>query len=69
MGLPKGMTCPEAINEPILMTKDEWTDEYFDKVGKYVTEKIKSSVEYGFGSPSTSKVPTLDEAIEALPFE
>ena len=44
--LPKGMKCPGAINEPIVLSYDKWKQEVFDKQPDFIKEKIKGSQEY-----------------------
>lgn len=44
--LPKGMTCPKAINEPIVLSYDNWKQEIYDKQPDFIKEKIKASQEY-----------------------
>src|SRR3990167_1368282 len=44
--LPKGMSCPPAFNEPIILSYDNWNQEIFDKLPDFLKDKIKSSQEY-----------------------
>ena len=44
--LPKGMVCPKAINEPIVLSYDKWKQEIFDALPDFLKDKIKSSQEY-----------------------
>lgn len=44
--LPKGMTCPKAINPVQILSFDTWNQEMFDKLPDFLKEKIKSSHEY-----------------------
>lgn len=44
--LPKGMLCPKAINEPIVLSYDNWNEAVFAKQPDFIKDKIKSSQEY-----------------------
>lgn len=44
--LPKGMTCPPAINEPKILNYDNFDQEYFATLPQFIQDKIKSSDEY-----------------------
>lgn len=44
--LPKGMKCPEAINEPVLLSYDKWNQEVYDKQPDFIKDKIRGSQEY-----------------------
>lgn len=44
--LPKGMTCPPAINPVQVLSFDKWDEELFKKLPEFIKENIKSSHEY-----------------------
>lgn len=44
--MPKGMTCPEAINEPKVLNYDNFNEEMFASLPQFLQDKIKSSSEY-----------------------
>lgn len=44
--LPKGMTCPKAINPTQVLSYSAWNQEVFDKLPDFIKEKIQSSEEY-----------------------
>lgn len=44
--LIKGMKCPSAINEPQVLSYDNWKQELFDVLPDFLKEKIQSSDEY-----------------------
>ena len=44
--LPKGMSCPKAINPIQVLDYDEWDQELFDKLPDFLKDKIRTSVEY-----------------------
>ncbi len=44
--MPKGMTCPEAINEPKVLNYDNFDEEIFASLPQFIQDKIKSSSEY-----------------------
>ena len=45
-GMPKGMTCPDAVNEPSAFWIDEWDDNAFHALPKGFQELITQSDEY-----------------------
>lgn len=44
--LAKGVNCPPAINKPQILAFDEWNEELFKSLPAFITDKIKTSVEY-----------------------
>ena len=44
--LPKGMSVPEAINEPIVLSYDKWNEETFLKQPTFIQDKIRGSQVY-----------------------
>lgn len=44
--MPKGMTCPPQINPSTSLSYDSFDHEYFNKLPKFLQDKIKSSSEY-----------------------
>ncbi len=58
--MPKGMTCPEAINEPKSLSYDNFDKEYFVTLPQFIQDKMKSSSEY--------KWMEMDSKDEAVPF-
>jgi len=53
--LPKGMTCPPAINEPQILNYTNWNEELYQKLPDFLKDKIATSDEYktlkGLNSP------------------
>ena len=58
--IPKGMTCPSAINEPQILNYTNWNEELYQKLPDFLKEKIASSDEYktmkGLNSPASDDV-------------
>lgn len=44
--LPKGMSCPDAVNEPQVLSYDNWNEDLFQALPDFIKEKIRSSEEY-----------------------
>lgn len=45
--LPKGMKCPPAINQPLILNyTDKWNEDVFDNLPDFLKEKIASSKEW-----------------------
>lgn len=44
--LPKGMTCPKAINPVQVLSYDKWNEEVFNKLPDFIRKNIESSEEY-----------------------
>jgi len=44
--LPKGMTCPPAVNPVQILSYDNWDEELFSKLPQFLKDKIESSKEY-----------------------
>lgn len=44
--MPKGMVCPDAINETKILNYDDFNKELFESFPKFIQDKIKSSSEY-----------------------
>ena len=44
--LPKGMTCPPAINENVSLSFDNFDVKVFDALPDFIKKKIQSSIEY-----------------------
>ena len=59
--LPKGMTCPNAINEPQILNYTNWNEELYQKLPDFLKEKIATSDEYktmkGLNSPTGDDAP------------
>lgn len=59
--LPKGMTCPPAINEPQILNYTNWNEELYQKLPDFLKEKIATSDEYktlkGLSSPTGEDSP------------
>ena len=43
--LPRGMTCPDAVNETLVFDISEWSEEVFKRLGKKTQEMIQKSEE------------------------
>ena len=43
---PKGMKCPEQINDTILFSFENFSQESFSKLPKFIREKIMQTPEY-----------------------
>ena len=55
--LPKGMECPEMINERQELSFDDFKQELFDQLPEFIKEKISMSDEYKTLKPSEDVVP------------
>lgn len=44
--LLKGVQCPPQINDSKILSFDKWDEAYFEKLPKFIREKIMSSKEY-----------------------
>ena len=44
--MPKGMTCPDAINKPLILAFDSWDQEVFNSLPDFVKDKINTSQEF-----------------------
>ncbi len=57
--MPKGMECPLQINPSVVLSYDNFDQEVFDKLPKFIQEKMQSSYEY----------QKMNEDPNAVPFE
>jgi len=65
--LMKGQTCPDQINPSVTLYFNDWKPEVFEKVPKWLQDKITASPEYQ--SMSGSKHVTTDEiSADSIPF-
>jgi len=55
--LPKGMECPEMINERQELSFDDFNQELFDQLPDFIKEKISMSEEYKTLKPTEDVVP------------
>jgi len=55
--LPKGMECPDMINERQELSFDDFNQELFDQLPDFIKEKISMSEEYKTLKPSEDVVP------------
>jgi len=44
--LPKGTTCPAAINPPFILSYDAWDEVKFESLPDFIKDKMKTSDEY-----------------------
>ncbi len=42
----KGMDIPEAVNSPIVLEYDKWSEETFNNLPNFIKEKVATSLEY-----------------------
>lgn len=66
--LPKGMTCPVAVNPPVKFNVNEWNQEVYEKLPEFLRKKIDESHEK---TGKVAQVPTVfvdDETGQELPF-
>lgn len=70
--LPKGMICPPAINNPFILSFDEWDNDKFNSLPDFIKNKIASSLEYekirNPHSASVDDVTPNNEGVDDLPF-
>lgn len=45
-GVPKGITVPDQINQPLCLSYDEFDVELFEKLPDFIKDKMKTSNEY-----------------------
>lgn len=66
--LPKGLVCPDQINQTIELSFDNWNQHIFDSLPDYIKDKIKSSKEYSsMTMPGHSETPQSSND-DDLPF-
>ena len=54
--LPKQMTCPDAVHDPVYFSLDEYSDAAFEKVPKGFQNMIRNCQEWGsLGNPSNEQ--------------
>jgi len=67
--MPKGMSCPEQINEPVIFTINQPDWGIFEKFPDFLKDKIKSSQEYNaIQAPSDNEAPFEPDPSDDLPF-
>lgn len=44
--IPKGMTVPEPVNQPMTLDYENWNQEVFDTLPTFVQERMMASTEY-----------------------
>lgn len=44
--LPKGITAPEAIIKPVLLSYDDWNEDVFESLPEFIRSEIESTPEY-----------------------
>lgn len=49
--LPKGMTCPDAVNDPQVLDYDNWDAVVYGNLPGFLKEKVESSEEFKFKFP------------------
>lgn len=59
--LPKSIKCPDPINEPRILSFDDFDYEYFETLPDYLKEKIRSSEEYAALSYSPTDEVNIDD--------
>jgi hypothetical protein len=66
--LPKGLECPEQVNQTMELSFDNWKQHIFDSLPDFVKDKIKKSKEYAaMTSPGHSETPQTSND-DDLPF-
>ena len=66
--LPEGITCPEPINEPMILNfTDQWSEEKFESLSKNVQETIKKSPEYYDMKNAVIAEPN-ENSVDDIPF-
>jgi len=53
--LPKGMTCPPAINPTIVLSYDKWNEDVYQKLPDFIKEKMNVTEEFKALSPEVRK--------------
>lgn len=53
--LPKGINCPEQINQTFVLSYDEWDEQKFESLPDFIKNKMKTSMEYGAMKHPTHK--------------
>jgi len=68
--LPKGLTCPEQINESFIFTYDNFDEEKFNKLPDFMKNKMVNSVEYKITKSGGQEFesPKAEEEHDDLPF-
>jgi len=69
--MPKGMTCPEQINESYEFNYDSFDEEKFNKLPDFLKDKMRQSVEYAAATRPQEMVTHTPEPImpeDDLPF-
>jgi len=66
--LPKGLECPNQINQTVELSFDNWNQNVFDSLPDFLKDKIKSSKEYSaMTMPGHSEIPQTAQD-DDLPF-
>jgi hypothetical protein len=69
--MPKGMTCPPAVNPTSAFWIDEWDQAAFEALSEGFQKLIKDSDEYKArksGAPAASQKPAVDPLDDDIPF-
>lgn len=70
--LPKGTKAPKAINEPFILSYDNWDKEKFSALPEFIRNRIMSSAEFQkILRPDETNIPNADdvnEPLDDLPF-
>lgn len=68
--LPKGLSCPDAINEPFVFTYDDYSLDKFNALPEYLRSKMINSDEYkALSNPAEVKVThSHEEEDNDVPF-
>jgi len=60
--MPKGVTCPEAINPVFVLSYDDFDYVKFDSLPDFIKDKMKGSVEYQkMQAPAENSIPEVDD--------
>jgi hypothetical protein len=66
--LPKGLECPNQINQTVELSFDNWNQNIFDSLPDFLKDKIKVSKEYSaMTMPGHSEIPQTAQD-DDLPF-
>jgi len=68
--MPKGFTCPDAINPPYVWTYDTFDQEKFNALPDYLKNKMVTSTEYkeAISGGQHIESPHQEEEMDPLPF-
>lgn len=67
--MPKGVSCPEAINKPFIISYDDWSLDKFQTLPDFIANRMKESSEFqAIVLPGETHISGGEGAEDDLPF-